>query len=317
MSFAPEGVVRYIDLFCGIGGFRLALEDAASANRLTPRCVLSSDINKSCREVYTANFNETPGGDITQVSADSVPDHDVLLAGFPCQPFSIMGMQKGFQDTRGTLFFEIARILEAKRPPLIVLENVRMLKNHDNGRTLAKIMEVLKGLGYHADHRVLNALDFGLPQKRDRIWIVGFLEKADMVWPSGGKKRAALSEILEADAPKKYYASEKIRANRLRDVKKTVTPGIWHENKSGNISVKPYSCALRAGASHNYLLVNGERRLTPRELLRLQGFPEWFKPAEKYHHMKAQAGNSLPVNVARAVINAAFCAVMKSAVTNG
>jgi len=254
--------IRFIDLFCGIGGFRIAAEQAASLMGAQAECVLSSDIDAACQDAYEENFGERPLGDISQIDAKSVPDHDLLLAGFPCQPFSIIGHRKGFEDTRGTLFFEIARILEAKRPKAFVLENVKMLKGHNHGRTLNRIMEALRSIGYICDYRIHNALDFGLPQKRERVFIVGFRKRSTFTWPSGQVKMTPLSKLLEPDAPEEFYASEHIRKNRLLKHAPTDEPTIWHENKSGHISAYPYSCALRAGASYNYLLVNGERRLT-------------------------------------------------------
>ena len=300
--------IRYIDLFCGIGGFRYAMMDAAKRRGLTATCALSSDIDKRCQKAYAANFGETPLGDITAINGDDAPDHDLLLAGFPCQPFSILGHRKGFEDTRGTLFFEIARILQAKKPAAFALENVKLLVGHNRGRTIARIMETLAELGYHAEFRVLNALHFGLPQKRERVFIVGFREKRAFAWPEGKVEMTPLSRILEKNAPKEYYASEHIRRRRLYRHEPTDEPTIWHENKSGHVSAHPYSCALRAGASHNYLLVNGERRLTPREMLRLQGFPDSFRIVGSYFQTRKQAGNSLPAPVAAAVLERVMAA---------
>lgn len=294
--------ITFIDLFCGIGGFRQAMQNAATEAGIPAKCAFSSDIDMKCRDVYEANFGERPSGDISKVDEKDISDHNILLAGFPCQPFSIIGQRKGFEDTRGTLFFDIARILKEKKPEAFVLENVKLLAGHNNGRTIKVIMETLKELGYHAEYRILNALDFGLPQKRERVFIAGFKEKTKFKWPDGNVPMTPLSEILEKKPPEKMFASEHIRKKRLSKKQMTKEPTIWHENKSGNISVYPYSCALRAGASHNYLLVNGERRLTPREMLRLQGFPDAFQPAKAYTTAKKQAGNSLPVPVAQAVI---------------
>ncbi len=296
--------VEFIDLFCGIGGFRFAMEQVCEEQGIKATCVFSSDIDPDAQKAYEANFGDKPYGDITKVAADEIPGHDILFAGFPCQPFSICGDQKGFEDTRGTLFFDIARILEAKQPYAFVLENVKMLAGHNNGYTLKRILETLKDLGYFADHRILNALHFGLPQKRERILIVGFREPIRYIWPSGNTPMKPLSEILEVSIPKFYYASEHIRNNRLASYngKQHEEPTIWHENKGGHISAYPYSCALRAGASYNYLLVNGERRLTEREMLRLQGFPESFKIICGYSETRKQAGNAVPVPVVAAVI---------------
>ena len=295
--------IKYIDLFCGIGGFRIAMENAAKRMGIRAKSVLASDIDKYCQIAYQENFGEMPLGDISHIEASAIPHHEILLAGFPCQPFSIIGHGKGFQDTRGTLFFEIARILEAKRPEAFVLENVKQLVGHNEGDTLKTILSALTELGYAYKYKVLNALDFGLPQKRERIFIVGNNVGADFQWPAGGKPMKPLEQVLEENPDKKYYASGYIRNKRLeKNGKHVMEPTIWHENKSGNIGVYPYSCALRAGASYNYLLVNGERRLTEREMLRLQGFPDSFKISCNYAQTRKQAGNSLPVPMAEAVI---------------
>ena len=275
------GEIRFVDLFCGIGGFRFGAEDAFRKNKIKSACVFSSDIDVWAQKSYLANFGEQPVGDISQVEAGDIPDHDLLFAGFPCQPFSIIGKSKGFADTRGTLFFDIARILEAKKPAGFILENVKRLVNHDEGKTFRRIIESLENLNYKVEFRVLNALDFGLPQKRERVFIVGWRGGGNFAWPESGQGYRPLDEILEPDA----------------DQTSKHSPSIWHENKSGNISSHPYSCALRAGASYNYLLVNGERRLTPVEMLRLQGFPAKFKVVCADTQMRKQAGNAVPVPV--------------------
>ncbi|CAK8721732.1 Cytosine-specific methyltransferase [Candidatus Electronema halotolerans] len=294
--------VRYIDLFAGVGGFRYAVQTAAEEAGLAAECVFSSEIDKECQRVYQENFAEMSHGDITAIPAASIPEHDLLLAGFPCQPFSIIGQRKGFQDARGTLFFEIARILEAKKPAAFVLENVKLLAGHNNGETLKIILDILQELGYHSGYKILNALNFGLPQKRERIFIVGFRDSCSFNWPVEKIPMQPLKEILEKNVAASYFASDHIRKKRLSQKQPSIEPTIWHENKSGNISAYPFSCALRAGASYNYLLVNGERRLTAREMFRLQGFPEEFKIISSYAQARKQAGNSLPVPVAKAVI---------------
>jgi len=301
-SNGKRKTMRFIDLFCGVGGFRYAIESVCSKHGIQPKCVLSSDIDDKCQDAYETNFGERPLGDIAGIDADDIPHHDILLAGFPCQPFSIIGHRKGFEDTRGTLFFEIARIIEAKQPKVFVLENVKLLVGHNKGRTFARIIETLSGLGYQTSFRVLNALDFGLPQKRERVFIVGFKKPCFFEWPTGGVPMKPLSKVLEEKVHKKFYASDRIRKARWSKLKPTKEPTIWHENKSGHISAYPFSCALRAGASYNYLLVNGERRLTPREMFRLQGFPESFQITCNDSQSRKQAGNSLPVPVAAAVV---------------
>lgn len=320
MHVVAKSSLRYIDLFCGIGGFRYAINMAAKKQELEVECVLSSDIDESAQNAYEANFGERPVGDITKVKEKDVPDHDLLLGGFPCQAFSIIGSGKGFDDTRGTLFFDVARILREKQPRAFVLENVKQLRGHDHGRTLETILLTLDELGYWVDYRILNALDFGLPQKRERILIVGFLRgtQGDFKWPKAKSVTPALDKILEndEDVPEEYFASKKIVDARKRMIDgKKLPPGrsIWHENKSGNISPLPYSCALRAGASYNYLLVDGIRRLTMREMLSLQGFPKSFKIVCNYSETRKQAGNSVPVPMISAVINEVLAVIKDSA----
>lgn len=287
----------YADLFCGIGGFH------AAAKSLGMRCVFACDIDDEARKVYEHNWGIKPVGDIAQIEPRSIPDIDVLFAGFPCQPFSIIGNRAGFSDARGTLFFELARIIEAKQPRAFVLENVRQLVSHNEGQTLKRILEILRELGYMVDYHVLNALHFGLPQKRERVMIVGFKGSASVFeWPSKKLPMRPLSEILEKNPDPKFLVSERIKNARKQAHTAKITPAIWHENKAGNISSHPFSCALRAGASYNYLLVNGERRLTPREMLRLQGFPETFEFVVNDSQARKQAGNSVPVPMVKDII---------------
>ena len=302
-------VVKFIDLFCGIGGFRLGVEAGISDCGAESQCVFSSDIDPDAQFGYSQNFSHYPAGDITQIHVDEIPDHHLLVAGFPCQPFSIMGDSRGFEDTRGTLFFEIARILDAKQPDAFILENVKQLAGHDGGKTLRKILGTLDDLGYSHSHKILNALDFGLPQKRERIIIVGFKHPRPFQWPIAHMPMKPLNEILEPDVAERYLASETIRQKRLKHHSRSELPTIWHENKSGHISVYDFSCALRAGASYNYLLVNGERRLTEREMLRLQGFPDTFRIVTTYNKLRRQTGNAVPVPMISAVANA-VCASM-------
>ena len=269
------------------------------------RCVFACDVDGEARRAYRHNFNMEPAGDITAIPPDSVPDHDILLAGFPCQPFSIIGDMRGFEDNRGNLIFNVAAIIAAKRPAGFVLENVRQLSTHDRGRTINAIVSELQGLGYRADWSVLNALDFGLPQKRERTIIVGFLDHSTpFKWPERVGEPLPLAEVLESreDVPANYFASDEIRLKRLAKHESPYELAIWHENKGGNVASHPFSCALRAGASYNYLLVNGERRLTPREMLRLQGFPEWFELPGTYQQIRKQTGNAVPVPMVQAVL---------------
>lgn len=291
----------FIDLFAGLGGIRLGFERAGG------KCVFSSEWDKSAQQSYFANFGEIPRGDITRIDSSEIPHFDILCAGFPCQPFSIIGDKQGFRhETQGTLFFEIERILREKMPKAFMLENVRNLISHDKGRTFAIILEHLKNLGYYTHYQVLNALDFGLPQKRERIIICGFRENVDFTFPLGvlGSHNSVknLSEILESSVDKKYFVNEAIKSSRIARMKKEIAkPYITHENVGGSITPHHFSCALRAGASANYLLVNNERRLSEREMLRLQGFPESYKIVVPYSAFKKQIGNSVAVPVIEAV----------------
>ena len=289
---------RTIDLFAGIGGIRLGFEALGCKN------VFTSESDRDAQKMYAANFGEIPAGDITQIKPEDIPDHDILLAGFPCQPFSVIGNRQGFADTRGTLFFNIEEILRVKKPYAFLLENVKQLRTHDRGRTIEIILDRLQSLGYFVHHRILNALDFNQPQKRERIIIVGFRENLKFNFPQPQKLSKPLKEILEPDSAidPKLFASPDIIKKRLDRLKiKPFYPSIWHENKSGNISVLPFSCALRSGASYNYLLVNGTRRLSPREMLRLQGFPEDFKIVVSYAAMRKLTGNSVAIPMIEAV----------------
>lgn len=290
--------LRTIDLFAGIGGIRLGFECWGCRN------VFSSEIDVHAQKMYEINFGEKPFGDINNIAPEDIPDHDILLAGFPCQPFSIAGKGLGFSDTRGTLFFNIENVLRTKMPAAFLLENVKRLKSHDNGRTFEVIKEKLEKLGYTLHYEILNTLDYGLPQKRERIYIIGFSEKIGFSFPKPIGHRVLLSEILEnkEDIPNSYYLSARLRQKRHAALKiSPVYPSIWHENIAGNISPLPYSCALRAGGSYNYLVVNGERRLTSREMLRLQGFPDTFKINLPYSQIRKIAGNSVSVPVIRLI----------------
>lgn len=296
-----------IDLFAGIGGIRLGFENCQN--------IFASEIDTDARMVYEANFGELPQGDIHLIEPESIPNHDILLAGFPCQPFSIAGKGLGFADTRGTLFFNIETILSIKRPKAFLLENVKRLTTHDNCQTLAVILEKLRKLGYSVYYTVLNSLHFGVPQKRERIYIVGFSQPLDFHFPKPLGNYKSLTEILEDDleVPENYFLSPKIRQNRLQKIKNPPThPSIWHENIAGNISALPYSCALRAGGSYNYLVVNGIRRLTAREMLRLQGFPETFKMPLSYSSARKVIGNSVTVPVIKAIASEMFKTLQNS-----
>jgi DNA (cytosine-5)-methyltransferase 1 len=292
---------RFIDLFAGIGGIRLGFESVGG------ECVFTSEWDTEAQKTYKANFGECPAGDITKIETADIPDHDILLAGFPCQPFSIIGKQKGFTDTRGTLFFEIERILRDKKPTAFLLENVKQFRTHDNGQTCETVLRKLNELGYHTHVTVLNALDFGVAQKRERTFIAGFIEPLYFRFPESYGVQPCLGDILEAEIniDKKLFASEMICRKRLERLKEQgrepFYPSMWHENKGGHIGMHPFSCALRHNASYNYLLVNGNRRPTGREMLRFQGFPESYQIVVDHSAIRAQAGNAVAVPVITAI----------------
>jgi len=278
----------FIDLFAGIGGIRLGFESVGG------HCVFSSEFDENACKTYEANFGEHPSGDITKIAAKDIPDFDVLLGGFPCQAFSIIGKKEGFEnETCGTLFFEIERILKEKRPKAFMLENVRNLTAHDKGNTFKVIRTHLEALGYTVYAKVLNALDYGVPQKRERIIIVGFKDNILFAFP----------DPIPVSRRKTLKDKDRIRESRLMRLKDPnyPKPYISHENMAGSITPHPYSSCLRAGASANYILINDERRPTEREMLRIQGFPDDFKIVVPYSQIKHQTGNSVAVPVIKAV----------------
>ena len=304
IPFPPPEKPRFtfIDLFAGIGGIRLGFQSSGG------KCVFSSEWDTAAAKTYQANFGEIPFGDITKIPMDSIPDFDILLAGFPCQPFSIIGDKAGFEhETQGTLFFNIEKILLAKKPKAFMLENVRNLTAHDKGKTFQVILHHLKEAGYHVYHKVLNALNYGVPQKRERLIICGFQKPIpfDFPKPTTEHDKPRIGDILEPDCDinPSLYVRKEIRESRLERLKNLdfPKPYLSHENVAGAITPHSFSCALRAGASANYLLVNDERRPSARELLRIQGFPDAFRIVVNYGQIKHQTGNSVAVPVIRAV----------------
>ena len=292
---------KFIDLFAGIGGIRLGFESVGG------KCVFSSEWDKQACMTYKENFGDDPYGDITKIKSSEIPKFDILLAGFPCQPFSIIGIKEGFgHETQGTLFFDIERILRDHRPPAFMLENVKNLVSHDNGKTFAIIIKHLKALNYNIHYKVLNALNYGVPQKRERIIICGFIDDVDFHFPSPviESKKLSLTDILEPDSEvdDSLWVRDNIKKSRIERMKvKPERPYITHENVGGSITPHHFSCALRAGASANYILINNERRPSIREMLRLQGFPDTYKSVGKYSTVKKQTGNSVAVPVIKAV----------------
>lgn len=300
----------FIDLFAGIGGMRLGFEYAGG------HCVFSSECDETACDTYEKNFGERPAGDITKISSATIPDFDILLGGFPCQSFSIIGKKEGFQnETCGTLFFEIERILQHKRPTAFLLENVKNLRSHDKGKTFRIINAHLESMGYKVYSKILNSLDYGVPQNRERIFIVGFLEDVHFEFPLpvDNDKRLTLADILEENVDRKYYVRDAIKNSRLQRLKDKnyPRPYISHENISGSITPHPYSSALRAGASANYILINDERRPTEREMIRIQGFPESYEIDLPYGKVKHQCGNAVSVPVVQAIAESMILALSR------
>jgi len=323
--------MKYISLFAGIGGFDLAL------NRLGHECVYVNEWDKYAAQIYEKNFGHKPDTtSITDVPENEIPDHDLLVGGFPCQTFSIAGKRKGFAETRGTLFFDICRIARAKRTKYLLLENVEGLLSHDNGKTFSVIIQSLDELGYDLQWQVLNSKDFGVPQNRERIFIVGHLRgnSRPQVFPFGvadeirPESSTAGKEVYAGTLTARQFASWNGNyiagtyrthkdGNGFRELKQGISPTIparvredgsgqpvvmiSNTNMNGQSYEHDYAGTLRAGASHNYQTVNKVRRLTPIECERLQGFPDnWTEGVSDAQRYK-QLGNAVTVNVVQAV----------------
>ena len=289
--------LKAVDLFCGIGGFHLAAQD------LGIETIFACDLDKAAAQCYAANLGLEPHGDIRECK-DKIPDHDVLMAGFPCQPFSIIGKGAGLKDPRGALIYDVAEIAAEKKPAAIVLENVKRLNTHQQGQTMKIIRGLFERHDYYVKSAVLNARNFGLPQRRERTIIVALKQGYQPItWPTAAEKCQTLSDILENEVARRYFVNQRIRDNRrAKHISRLEPPAIWHQNVSDAVTSQPFAAALRAAASYNYQLVNGERRFTEREMLRLQGFPEWFTLTGSYQNARRQTGNAVPVPMAVAVL---------------
>lgn len=205
---------KAIDLFAGIGGIRLGLQNIFK-NKI--EFVFSSEIDKYAQKTYADNFGELPCGDITAISEKDIPSHDIILGGFPCQAFSIAGHRRGFQDTRGTLFFDIARIAKYHKPKILFLENVKGFKNHDSGKTFKIVKKTLEDIGYRVFTKVLNAKHFGVPQNRERIYIICFLDHSiEFEFPKPLKLETSLNKILDTNIDDKYTISDRLWAGHQR-----------------------------------------------------------------------------------------------------
>ncbi|WP_172201080.1 DNA cytosine methyltransferase [Campylobacter sp. RM16188] len=313
--------IKFVDLFCGVGGIRLGMEKQGFG------CVMSSDINIECQKTYAANFNETPLGDIHNISLKQVPKHDILCAGFPCQPFSISGKKLGFEDTRGTLFFEICRIVKSKQPAVIFLENVKHLVHHDKGNTLNTIIYNLENLGYHVNWKVLNSLHFGVPQNRERIVIIAAKKNKFDFSTLARSPQKKLIDFL--DTVGEFEFLDKNEYTLLNDTKQQASSGLifaGYRNKTiRKVGVRPQTEHLSrvhkqpnriysALGSHPtlpsqessgrfFILLpdNRVRKLTLKECWRIMGFPSDFNRPSSQSEQYKQLGNSVCVPMIEAV----------------
>jgi DNA (cytosine-5)-methyltransferase 1 len=312
--------MRFVDLFCGIGGFRIGFE------RNGFECVFSSDFNKKVQETYQDNFGEKPFGDITQINPRDIPDFDVLTGGFPCQPFSISGKKLGFEDTRGTLFFDVCRIIEEKQPKVVVLENVQHLVHHDKKRTLATIVRSLIGLGYSVNHRVLNTKDFGLPQHRERIFIIGTKNGVFDFDQMRKVKSRPLKNFLDKKGEFEYLDKSEYTLLDRSQVKRQpssnlifvgyrnknrfktgIRPNTEHLNRTHRQPNRIYSIEgfhptlpSQETSGRFFIYIPQEdrvRKLTIRECYRIMGFPESYKLNPTIGERYKQIGNSVSVNI--------------------
>ena len=318
-SIVPEKQLFFIDLFAGIGGMRIAFDRAGC------HCVYSNEWNKYSQQTYFANFKEQPEGDITQVNATDIPDHDILVAGFPCQPFSIAGVSKknslgratGFEDkTQGTLFFDVCRILQEKRPKAFMLENVKNLCSHDKGRTFKVIIESLDELGYEVFYDVIDGQNY-VPQHRERILVVGFdrnrygnsIEFEFNLTPK--EPKPVMSDILEPEVDEKYTLSDKLWTYLQNYAAKHKAAGNGFGYGIAPIDGISRTISARYYKDGSEILIAQEgknpRRLTPRECARLQGFPDTFKIPVSDTQAYKQFGNSVVVplmeDVAKLIVN--------------
>lgn len=290
----------FIDLFAGIGGIRLGFES------IKGECVFTSEWDKPCQKTYEANFGEIPAGDITKIKPEEIPPFDVLLAGFPCQPFSMAGKKMGFNDTRGTLFFDIAKIIKHHNPKVVFLENVKNLGSHDKGKTLIVIINTLKELGYKVQYQVLNAKDFGVPQNRARIYIIGFKDEVSFNFPDPSGIKTRLGDILEENVPEKYTISDKLWAGHQRRKQSHKEKGNGFGYSLFNSeSIYTSTISARYYKDGSEILIEQEgknpRKLTPREAARLQGYEDSFIIPVSDVQAYKQFGNSVCVPVIRAL----------------
>jgi len=295
-----QSTFKFIDLFAGVGGIRLGFEQVFKKKS---DFVFASEIDKHAQTTYYGNYGHLPSGDITQIKPEEIPNFDILLAGFPCQPFSNAGLKKGFNDTRGTLFFDIARIVEHHKPKVVFLENVKGFRNHDKGNTFKVVKNTLEELGYKIYAEVLNAKDFGVPQNRERIYIIGFLDHSvNFEFPKPLRKKIKLGDILEKSVDEKYTISDKLWAGHQRRKKEHKAKGngfgycLFTEESeyTSTISARYYKDGSEILIKQDN---KNPRKLSPREAGRLQGFPDNFKIVVSDTQAYKQFGNSVAVPV--------------------
>lgn len=307
----------FIDLFAGIGGFRIALESNGG------NCVFSSEWDSNSQKTYANNFGEIPKGDITQIDEKEVPKHDVLCAGFPCQAFSISGKRLGFDDTRGTLFFDVARIIRHRKPSVVFLENVKNLVKHDDGRTIQVIKQTLEEMGYNHFMQILKSSDFNVPQARERVYIIAFRNDLGITkfeFPKPVSEFKVVKDILETQPNAKYITRTDIKLtkseNLVTDPRRPLQIGAINNGGQGEriysihaagITLSAYGggAASKTGA---YLVDGKIRKLTPRECARLQGYPEDYELPENINVAYKQFGDSVSVPV----INSIFKQIIKT-----
>ncbi|MBR4286412.1 MAG: DNA cytosine methyltransferase [Clostridia bacterium] len=299
---------KFIDLFAGLGGFRIALES------LGAECVYSNEWDIPAQKVYFDNFGDVPEGDITKVNEKTIPDHDILCAGFPCQAFSISGKQRGFEDSRGTLFFDVARIVKEKKPKIVFMENVKNFATHDGGKTLGVVKATMEELGYTFNQRVLNSVDYGIPQKRERIYMVCFrndIAPEEFVFPKGVKLTKHVEDFLlddEASTEHLYVNRQDTYYNDITDdvySNKPIRLGIVNKGGQGERIYSTKGIAITFSAygggvfakTGGYLVKGRPRRLHPRECARLMGYPDSYKINSKMNQAYQQFGNSVVIDV--------------------
>lgn len=297
-------MITFIDLFAGTGGIRIPFDE------LGYKCVFTSEWDKYARTTYYANFGETPHGDITKIKSEDIPPFNILLAGFPCQPFSNAGLKKGFADIRGTMFFEIAKIIKHHKPEVVFLENVKGFRNHDKGRTFQTIKDTLDKMDYEVFDDVFNARDFGVPQNRERIYIICFnkkkLNKINFVFPEKSGKKTRVGDIMEKNVAAKYTISDRLWAGHQRRK-------IEHARKGNGFGYSLFdedskytsTISARYYKDGSEILIKQEgknpRKITPREASRLQGYPKTFKIPVSDVQAYKQFGNAVAVPAIRAV----------------